>query len=279
MKNDEWSWDSGDGVRLFAQYWAPDGRPKAVVCLVHGIGEHSGRYAHMGRAFTDAGFVLAGFDLRGHGRSGGPRGHTPSFDAYMDDIAGFVEQVRTRFPDLRRFLYGHSLGGFLVLDYVLRRGGDFAGVIVTSPPLRTAITEQKVKVALAKVFGVVVPSFSLSSGLDPNTLSRDAEVVKAYLQDPLVHDKSSFGLARGFLAAVPWIIQHAPEVSSPLLLMHGTADRLNDPKATEEFAARVEGECTLKLWEGLYHEVHNEPEQAEVFSFAIDWMTDHLKSS
>lgn len=111
MKWAEWGWESNDGLKMYAQSWEPEESPKAVVCLVHGLGEHSGRYAHVGKASTEAGFALAAFDLRGHGKSGGPRGHTPSFDAFMNDIEGFQKQLDKRFSNLPRFLYGHSLGG------------------------------------------------------------------------------------------------------------------------------------------------------------------------
>lgn len=277
MNKRDWKWTSHDGLEMFAQSWEPDENPKAVICLVHGLGEHSGRYAHVGKAFTEAGFALAGFDLRGHGKSGGPRGHSPSFDAFMDDIDGFVKQVESRFNGLPRFLYGHSLGGILVLNYVLRRKPDFVGVISTGAGLRTSLEEQAGKVMMARVLGTLMPSAAIPTGLIPKDISRNKEVVDAYISDPLVHDKMTLGFGKTMLSVLPWTFEHAHEFSLPLLVMHGAGDKLGYPRGSEEFAGHVKENCTLKLWDGLYHELHNEPEQDQVFAFTIDWMNSQLK--
>ena len=272
----EWVWKSNDGLEMYAQSWEPDAATKAVICLVHGLGEHSGRYAHIGKAFTDAGFALAGFDLRGHGKSSGPRGHIPAIDAFMDDIEGFVKQIEARFEGVPRFLYGHSLGGILVLNYILRRKPEFKGVISTGASLRTSLEEQAAKVTMARVLGTLLPGVAIPSGLNPTTISRNPEVVNAYVNDPLVHDKMTLGFGKVMLSVLPWTFEHAHEFSLPLLIMHGKEDKLGYPRGSEEFAGLVEQDCTLKLWDGLYHEVHNEPEQDEVFAFTIEWMNSQL---
>jgi len=276
MKTFETSWKSKDGLDIFAQGWEPEGKPKAVVCLVHGLGEHSGRYAHVGAAFAGAGFVLTGFDLRGHGKSGGPRGHSPIFENFMQDIDLFLAQSRQRYPGLPVFLYGHSLGAILVLNYALRRKPDLAGVISTAASLRNALEEQKAKVAMAKLFGSVLPTMAIASGLDPTTISRDSRVVQAYVDDPLVHDRLSFGMGKQLLEAIAYAFAHAPEFSVPLLIMHGAEDALGYPSGSQEFAELVPGDCVLKLWDGLYHEIHNEPEKDEVFKFIFSWLDRHL---
>jgi len=277
MKTREWTWKSHDGLEMYAQSWEPEEYPKAVVCLVHGLGEHSGRYAHVGKTFAEAGFALAGFDLRGHGKSGGSRGHIPSFDAFMDNIEDFVKQVDTRFEELPRFLYGHSLGGILVLNYVLRRKPEFMGVVSTGAGLRTSLEEQAGKVMLARVLGTLMPGMAIPSGLNPNDISRRKEVVDAYINDPLVHDKMTLGFGKIMLTVLPWTFEHAHEFSLPLLIMHGTGDKLGYPQGSEEFASHVKQNCMLKLWDGLYHEIHNEPEREEVFSLMIDWMNSQLR--
>jgi alpha-beta hydrolase superfamily lysophospholipase len=277
MKTRNWVWTSQDGLEMYAQSWEPeDASPKAVVCLVHGLGEHSGRYAHVGQTLADAGFTLAGFDLRGHGKSGGPRGHIPSFDAYMDDIAAFQKQIDERYSDTPCFLYGHSLGGILVLNYVLRRKPDFKGVISTGAGLRTSLEEQTVKVMMARLLGTLMPGVAIPSGLDPTTISRSPEVVDAYVNDPLVHDKMTFGFGKIMLSVIPWTFEHAHEFSLPLLMIHGKDDKLGYPRGSEEFASLVKQDCTLKLWDGMYHEIHNEPDQNEVLAFMIDWMNSQL---
>ncbi len=276
MKHFETTLKSHDGLDLFCQGWLPESAPKAVICLVHGLGEHSGRYAHVAETFNQAGYAVIGFDLRGHGKSGGQRGHTPSFEAFMQDIDRLFEEAERRFSGLPRFLYGHSLGGILVLNYALRRKPPVRGVVATSSGLRTALENQKMKVTLARVLGTLFPAGSLPSGLDPATLSRDPQVVQAYRTDPLVHDAISFGMGKSLMDAIRWAFSHASEFPVPLLLVHGTQDVLAFPSGSQDFAALVPQNCTLKLWDGLYHETHNEPEKAQVLEFTRQWLDAHL---
>lgn len=277
MKTRDWAWTSHDGLEMYAQSWEPEERPKAVVCLVHGLGEHSGRYAHVGKAFAGAGFVLAGFDLRGHGKSGGQRGHIPSLAAVMGDIQSFCQQLEERYPGIPQFLYGHSMGGFLVLAYATFKSNTLRGVIATGPALRTPVLEQKFKIGLAKALGLLMPTMTISTGLEASFISRDPQVVRAYQEDPLVHDVGTLAAARMGLDAVEWAFTHAPEFPVPLLLLHGSEDRLAYPHGSQEFADLDPNDCTLKIWDGLYHEIHNEPEQNEVFAFMIDWVNSQLQ--
>lgn len=277
--NTETNTDMNDDVTFYMQGWEPEGKPKAIVCLVHGLGEHTGRYAHVGEALNAAGYALFGFDLRGHGQTGGPRGHFPSLDAVMQDIRQFVEFQRGNHPALPLFLYGHSLGGLLTLAYVLQHGEGLNGVIVTGAGLRSPLQEQKAKIALVRLLGSLMPTLIIKSDLETAALSRDEEVVRRYAADPLVHDKVSLGFGRVGIAAVDLCFARAREFKPPLLIMHGTADRITYPSGSEEFA-KLTGETnkdvTLKLWEGMYHEIHNEPEQTQVFKFMIEWMDRHL---
>lgn len=262
---------------MYAQRWEPE-NPKAVVCLVHGLGEHSGRYPHVGKAFADAGFALVAFDLRGHGKSGGQRGHFPSIDAIMDDIHQHIRQGSDKFPGLPVFLYGHSLGGLLVLNYATYHQHSLTGVTATGAGLRSPVLEQKAKVVLSKVLGGLLPTVTIPTGLDVDGISRDPEVVRTYKADPLVHEIATLSTARAGLSAVERAFAHTAEFSTPLLLIHGNADKLTYARGSQEFAALVPGKCTLKLWDGLYHEIHNEPEQNEVLAFIIDWMNSQLRN-
>jgi alpha-beta hydrolase superfamily lysophospholipase len=279
----EFTGQSHDGLPLYHQCWSPNETPSAVVCLVHGIGEHSGRYAHVAAALNDAGYVLLGFDLRGHGRSGGPRGHTPAYDDLMTDIDRLLDEAAARYSGLPRFLYGHSLGGNLVLNYGLRREPGLhskhgiAGVVATSPALRLTATPPPIQVALVKAINKIHGGLQITNGLALEGLARDPEVIRAYTSDPLVHNKISVRLALGMFESGEWALAHAAGFPLPLLLVHGTQDKLTSAKASEEFAARMPGgRCTLKLWEGYYHETHNEPEKAAVLQFMIDWLNRSL---
>ncbi len=273
----ESGWTDQKGLNFYSKGWEPDGTPKAAVAFVHGLGEHIGRFAHVGEAFSDAGYALMGFDLRGHGRSGGIRGHTPSIDAYMQDIDLLLEHVRERYPGLPMFLYGHSLGGILVLTYALRRRPDLKGVIATSSGLHTELEKQTAKLTLVKVLGSVAPTVLLPSGLDLSMLSHDPQVEQAYLRDPLVHDKISLGFGKAMLGTVSWTLAHAAEFPLPLLLMHGTADKIAFPSSSEEVAASVGDKATLVLWKDMYHETHNELEKSKVIQTTIQWMDKRLE--
>lgn len=279
MKTRDWVWESRDGLEMFAQSWEPEKSPKAVVCLVHGLGEHAGRYAHVGKALANASFVLLGFDLRGHGKSGGQRGHFPSFDALMDDINRHIQEAGKRFPGLPVFLYGHSLGGFLILNYATYHKHSLKGVITTGAGLRSPVLEQKVKITLSKILGGLLPTVTIPTGLDADSLTRNPEIVRAYKEDPLVHDKATLSAARVGISAVDHAFAHAAEFPIPLLMMHGAVDRVTYPRGSQEFANIVPENCTLKVWDGLYHEIHNEPEQAEVFKFMVNWMDELLKNN
>ena len=279
MEHIEFEWQTTDGLKLFAQAWRPDGECRAVVCLVHGLGEHTGRYGHVAAALNQAGYALLGFDLRGHGHSEGQRGHTPTFDHMLDDVTHLLEEASQRFPDCLRFLYGHSLGGTLVLNHALRGRPQVAGVIATGPLLRTAFTPPAWKTTLGRLLYGVWPRLSLSNGLDTTGLSRDAAVVSAYANDPLVHDRVSARLGMDMLDAGEWTLAHATEFFLPLLLMSGGADPITSAEATRQFAAGVTGDCTLKIWDGLFHEIHNEPEQQQVFDVLIEWLGEHVPVS
>ncbi len=277
MKTYELGWENKEGIKFYGCGWEPAETPKAVVALVHGHGEHVGRYSHVAEAFTKAGYALAGFDLRGHGKSGGARGHTSSYEALMDDVADFLEQVARRYPKLPAFLYGHSLGGNLVLNFTLRRRPNVAGVIVTGPWLKLAFDPPAVQVVLGRVMDKIAPGFTQKSKLDTAALSHDAQVVKAYNNDPLVHDLISARLYVGMYNSGLWALEHASEFPVPLLLMHGMGDRITSAQASREFAERGGKQVTWRPWEGMYHEIHNEPEKAKVLETMTTWMNARLK--
>jgi alpha-beta hydrolase superfamily lysophospholipase len=243
---------------------------------VHGLGEHSGRYHYVAERLTDAGFAVISFDLRGHGRSEGPRGYAASYDLILDDITHLLKEAGERFPRIPRFLYGHSLGGNLVITYVLRRQPQIAGVISTSPGLATGEPVPPWKMTLARLLYRTMPAMSLANGLDLSNLSRDPAIIQAYQVDPLVHDRISARLGMDMMEAGQYALQHARDFHLPLLLMQGSADHIVSPEMTQKFASQVPGDCTLKVWEGYYHETHNEPTKDQVILFMIDWLGKHV---
>ncbi len=277
MRYFDTDWQTWDGAQLFAQGWEPDEKPVAVICMVHGLGEHLGRYRHLAKFLTDHRFAYIGIDLRGHGKTPGQKGYVPSFEAFMQDISLLLDQAGIRNPGLPKFLYGHSLGGILVLNYCLRRKPDLAGVIVTSPGLRTALEEQKAKILFAKIAGAILPRVSLPTGLDANDLSHDPDVARDYLADPLVHDRATLRMAKETLEAIPFVFDHAVEFCYPTLLMHGKEDRLAYARGSLEFARlATRAEIDLKIWEGAYHELHNEVNQDQVFNYLLRWLQNQV---
>jgi alpha-beta hydrolase superfamily lysophospholipase len=279
MKTFEWEWKSPDGLMMYSKGWAPEGDPKAVVCLVHGLGEHIGRYNHVGATFSDAGYALLGFDLRGHGKSGGRRGHTSSYDAILDDVTTFIQNAKERYPGKPCFLYGHSLGGNLVLNYILRRKPDLKGVIATSPWLKLAFQPPASKVALGRIMNNIAPGFSQTSGLETAALSYDPAVAAAYVNDPLVHDKIS---ARMFVSTYEsglYAFEHAAEFPLPLLLMHGADDRITSAEASRQFGAAAPKFVTTRIWEKCLHEVHNEAVKGEFLKTMTDWLDVQVKGA
>jgi len=276
MTVSQWKWTSRDGLEMYARSWTPEGAPKAVVCLVHGHGEHINRYNHVGQAFADAGYAIQGFDLRGHGQSGGPRGYTPSYQSQMDDISDFLSDAKKRYPDLPLFLYGHSMGGNQVMNYTLRHPEGLRGAIVTGPWLKLVSKPGPIQTFLVNILNVIFPSYTQASGLDQSAISRDPEEVKKYATDPLVHDRISARLFTVIEANALGALEHAAALKVPMLLMHGSADGLSSVEGSKEFAKTAGNIVTLRIWDGLYHETHNEPEKMEVIRTMTDWVSEHL---
>jgi len=278
MQHSEFNWTTPDNVKLYGQEWKPEGKQKAAIAMVHGLGEHSGRYEHVAEAFTQAGFSLTAFDLRGHGKSEGVRGHAPSYAAIMEDITHNIELAKEHFPGMPVFIYGHSLGGNLTLYYCLTQKPQLKGAIVTSPGLATAAPVPPVKLALGKLMYNLMPALQMDNGLLRSGLSRDPEVEKKYSADPLVHPKISARLALDLINNGKYIVDHASEFPIPLLLMQGAGDYIVNPPMTKKFANSAPlAKITFKEWDGFYHELHNEPEKAQVLKTMTDWLDLELK--
>ncbi|HEY58744.1 MAG TPA: alpha/beta hydrolase [Anaerolineae bacterium] len=264
-------------LRVVAHSW-PVTSPRGGVVLIHGLGEHSGRYAHVAQALNEIGLSVLAPDLPGHGRSGGRRGHFPSYEQVLDLIGLVLDRLGEAVGGRPLLLYGHSLGGNLVINYTLRRPQGLRGAVASGPWLRLAIQPPRWRVALARTVGRLLPAVTQPNGLDPHDLSHDPQVVQAYIGDPLVHDRISAGLFLSAYQAGLWALENATWLQVPLLLMHGTADRLTSPEASAAFCARAGSLCTLRLWEGLCHEVHNEPQKAEVLTALREWLESILAS-
>lgn len=266
---------SRDGVDLYLRQWTPSNEPKGVVCLLHGLGEHCGRYNHVADALKTENFVVIAMDLRGHGKSLGRRGDIPSYEAILDDIDLLLEEARTRYPHLPLFLYGHSMGGNLALNYALRRHPELCGIIATGSWLRLAYRLPILQKALIRLLYIIHPRMALSNQLNLQGLSHDSRVAEAYINDPLVHDKISIRLFFSVVRSGEWAIDHGDELNIPLLLMHGGGDPITSAEATREFGGKARN-SRVKIWDDLYHEIHNESQNEEVFRAITDWLNERL---
>jgi len=274
MKHTEYNWKSNDGLNLFAQSWSPEKEIKNVILLVHGHGEHSTRYYHWAERFVNNNYAVLAFDLRGHGKSEGKRGHTPGYESFMKDIDLLIDKSEELFPGKEKILYGHSLGGNLVLNYGLRRESGLKAIIATSPWIRLVISPTNLQLALAKVMKNILPGLVQHSKLPAELISRDKTEVQKYVNDPLVHDKISVIEFLSVVESGEWALHHAEEFKKPLLLMHGSGDQVTSHKASEYFYQKARKVATIKIWEGCYHELHHESDREQAFQFIIDWLNN-----
>lgn len=265
-----------DGHCLFARQWQQTGPVVGDVIIVHGLGEHSGRYAEVAGYLTGAGYCVASFDQRGHGRTTGKRGHVSRYDRLLRDIDCALAKFVTDRPC---FLYGQSLGGNLVLNYVLRHRPKLAGIVVTSPLLQLTVAPSTWKQLLARALNLVYPAYSFDSGLQAEDMSHDADAVRAYRSNPLVHRRVSARLAVEMLRAGRYALQHAGEITMPLLLLHGAQDRVTSPQATCALAERIGTLCELYIAENGFHELHWETDRAETLRRIVTWLNDRRSTT
>lgn len=248
-----------------------EGAPRALILLVHGLGEHAGRYRAWADRFNERGISFRSFDLPGHGQSAGKRGVMPPLEMVYDMIDNILEGISADLDGVPLFIYGHSLGGGLVLNYLIRRKPQVRGAVVTSPWVRLAQEPPRAKVLLASLAKKLMPGMTQPSGLNINSLSRDREVVAMYKSDPLVHGMISAGLFASMSDAAGETLSRASEISCPLLLAHGRDDMVTSSSGSVEVAGAAPM-ATLKLWEGGYHELHNDLIKDEHFDFIAEWI-------
>lgn len=250
-------------VKLMMRRWCSETiAPRYILGIVHGLGEHGQRYAHVADYFVADGATVLAIDQRGHGRTGGG---LPHFDAYLDDIGTLESYLHRVYPGIPVLLYGQSLGGSVVINYAMRRKHKLAGIIACSPLLRTTFPPPAWKLSVARLLGRWWPGLTLSTAIVPKELSRDPRSVAAYVEDSMVHQRVSAALGLSMLEAGQWAIDHASELETPLLLMHGTDDRITSCQASGEFAEQAKEHCTWIEWQGLFHDMHWEPERQELF--------------
>jgi alpha-beta hydrolase superfamily lysophospholipase len=247
----------------------------AITILVHGFGEHISRYNHVAQFFVEANISVLGVDLIGHGNSEGRRGHVDSIEDYYNCIDSMIQHAKSDGNNLPLILYGHSMGGNVVLNYLINRDQNtFCCALATSPWLKLAMQPTAIQLFLAKTMNSIYPKLQQSGGLDITQISSVADVQTDYENDSLNHDKISVRLFNEIYNNGLLAIENAAKISIPLLVAHGDADEITSCSASKEFINN--STATGKWWPGLRHETHNEHNKEEVISFYIEWVKNNL---
>lgn len=264
------------GVSLYMQAWLPDEPARAHLAIVHGLAEHSGRYAHLVQRGVAERCGVWGFDLRGHGRSGGKPGHIASWSEYQQDLATFLGLVAERNPGTPRFVLGHSLGALIVLDFIESPRPALSGAILSGAPIEPAGVAQPHLVALARLLSRVWPTFTLNPGLTGSQLARDPAVAAAYQSDPLVHVVATTRWATECLAALRRVKAHPEQIRLPVLFVHGERDPINLASGTRAFFEQISFEDKeLRVYPDSLHEPHNDLDARRVAGDMYTWMSAH----
>ena len=277
MEHKTGGFSSTRGDRIFSQAWMPSSPPRAVLLLVHGLAEHSGRYEGFAEFFTAAGFAVHALDHPGHGKSDGRRGHIRRFSDFTDVLGVFVDEVRKQHPDLPIVLVGHSMGGLIASDFLIERQSDFAMAVLSGPAIKAHEEPPKFAIFMMRLLARLMPRLGVIQ-LDASGVSRDPDVVQKYINDPLVYSgKVSARLAVEMFKAMSRVVEGASSIRLPVLLLHGGADTLTAVSGSQVLHDAISTEDKqIVVYGGLYHEIFNEPERLDVMSEMRAWIDERL---
>ena len=264
------------GASLRFKYWPAAGSPKAVVLIVHGYAEHLGRYEHVASALTAAGYAVFAVDHWGHGRSEGTPGFAPAFSVFLDGLDALLAEAKSSFPDKAFFLLGHSMGGLIAASFLQTRQREFAGAVLSGPSIKAVEEPPPAVLFIGRILSKIAPKAGLIS-LDANQVSRDRKVVADYIADPLVYTgKISARLGAEMIDAMKAAEDGAAKISLPILILHGGDDGLTSPQGSRILHERVSAaDKTLKIYDGFYHEIFNEPGKEDVIADVVAWLDAH----
>lgn len=280
MEHTEDSITGATNLKLYYRAWLPDTRnPKAILLLAHGLAEHTGRYAHLANYFVQRGYAVYGLDHCGHGKSEGRKCYVNHFSDFVNDLKIFFETVSGKYPGVDIFLVGHSMGGTIATIYAINQAG-LSGLILSGATLQIKHNPGMAFLLALRTLVKIVPRMGTTI-LDARAISRDKSVVDKYINDPLVYrGKISVRLASELLTAISKLPAHLRKINAPVLIMHGTTDRLSDPAGSKMLYDKVGSQDkTLKLYDGLFHEIFNEPEHKQVFSDMESWLETRLRQT
>lgn len=273
----EGSFETQTGEKLFEQWWLPGEGHKALVMIVHGLAEHSGRYDFAARYLCRHGYAVGAFDLLGHGKSSGKRAFIPAFNQFLDSVDLFLARAREKANGKPLFLFGHSMGGGITIKYLIERTPKINGALVSGSLVMVGESVSPMMIKIANILGALAPNLPTMQ-LDGSTVSRLPEVVEHYDRDPLnFRGKLPARTAAELNRATQSIQANLSNINLPILIMHGTEDKLVNPAGSKMVYEKISSkDKTLKLYEGLYHEILNEPEKEQVLDDMIAWMEAHM---
>jgi len=277
MKHQEGFFKGVRDANIYYQSWLPESEPRGVLLIVHGLAEHSDRYENVVNHFVPLGYAVYGIDHLGHGKSDGTRVYVERFDDYTNTLKIYFDKVRGSQPGKPIFLVGHSMGGLISAVYLLDHQAELAGAVLSGPAVKIPKYVTPVILFMGKMLSALVPKYGLLP-LDANGVSRDPSVVQAYVSDSLVHrGKATARLAAEMLKAMQTITAQAARITLPILIVQGSADRLVNPAGAQMLYDAVSSvDKEIKIYDGLYHEVFNEPEHDKVLRDVEIWLESHL---
>jgi alpha-beta hydrolase superfamily lysophospholipase len=260
------------GTEIFFQNWIVD-KPRGILVIAHGVGEHSGRYDNIINELKGSGISVYALDHRGHGKSGGKRGHVDSFMDYVYDLKLFIDLIREENRSVHLVLLGHSMGGAIACRYALTYSDDMDALILSSPGLIFGGDAPAWKKKMAVILSKYLPSITMATGLATKDLSHDRAVIDAYENDPLVHDRMSPRLFTEFVNNGVECLERASELSIPLLVFHGKEDRIVDYHGSEQVYQKASSSNkVMHIYEGLFHETMNETDKKKVLKMVAQWI-------
>jgi alpha-beta hydrolase superfamily lysophospholipase len=277
MEHTEGRFRGHKNLNLYYQCWLPAKDPEAILLVVHGLAEHSGRYTNLVDYFVPKGYAVCALDHRGHGNSEGLRGYVERFSDYLNDLKTFFDIVHGEHGDTKIFLIGHSMGGTIAAAYTVHHQHELAGLLLSGAALKVPSSRSPALIAVARMLSLLLPKMGLIV-VDASTISQDKAVVEAYVNDPLVYRGKIRARFGGEMVKIQQELpRRMPEIKLPILIMHGTADRLCDPEGSQVLYERVSSkDKTLKLYDGFYHEIFNEPGREQVFADMEAWLATHI---
>jgi alpha-beta hydrolase superfamily lysophospholipase len=249
----------------------PDENPRAIILLVHGLGEHILRYNQWASFFNAENIGIIGIDVRGHGKSNGKKGKAHYCD-FLKDLNTLIDYSCKKYPFIPKILYGHDLGGSIVLNYAIKNKSNVAGIVSASPWIRNFYTPSYMSKLRAKFMNKFYPLFTISNSLKDSNLSHDWSIIRTYKDDPLVHNRMSVCLYDEARDAGNCILHNKHKINVPMLIMHGTGDPITSWRASNTFAKHTGNSTKIKLWKDAYHELHNEFEKEEIFNYVLAWI-------